>query len=144
MDTNDQGNDHKSQEILIEVGESMHSVAAYITAIDKVEDLHEDEAIPAQCEMFHLILAESKIVLINSLSRCRVRKVEDFLACEHHDHHDSNHEERHSENLAVHGRGHDLSCSVVSFSSSGGSCRGESKSTKDVHNQVDVDYDCFS
>ena len=61
------------------------------------------------------------------------------MACEHHDHHDSNHEQRHSENLAVHGRGHDLSRSVVSFSSSGGSCRGESQGTKNVHNQVNVD-----
>ena len=69
LDSNNQGNDHKSQEIPMEVSESVHSIAAYVTAVDKVEDLHEDEAIPAQCEMFHLIFTEAEDVLINSLSR---------------------------------------------------------------------------
>ena len=104
----DEGEDEASHQVLVESRESVHSIAADIAAIDEVEELAEDEAVPDEGEVDHLVLAEAKIVLVNRLSSSKVFQVEDLLAGKHDDHHDGCHEDGHAEDLTVHSGGQDL------------------------------------
>ena len=134
MDADDDQKDEPGQLVADQTRETVHLGGAYITAVDEVEDLHEDEGVEDQREVLLLVSALSGLV------RSGVGEVEDVLAHVHNDHHDSCHKDHHSKDLAVHLRGHDVALtSLVLGDVSGRAGRGQGQSSEDVHNQVDPD-----
>ena len=121
----------------MELRESVHSIGSDIAAVDQVEDLAEDESVPDQSEVDHLLRTIE--ILVNGLSSGGVRQIEDRLACEHDHHHYCGHEDGHAEDLAVHCGGHNIGTCVIHLRLLGWTSRGEGESAEDIHDQVDVD-----
>jgi len=119
---NDQQDDKDGHQVSVQAREAISSTASDITAVDEVEDLQEDEGVPDQSEVLHLCLSKAEDILINGLGRGEVIKLKDTLAGIHDDHHDGDHEEGDSKDLAVHGRGEDLAGVVVSLGLLAGTC----------------------
>ena len=117
----------------------MQLVGTDIAAIDQVEDLQEDERVPNQREVLPLRLGQW-VVSVDDLGGQVVIKIENALATVHNDHHDCNHVDRHTEDLAIHVRGHESALAGAKVNEIGlWSSGSKSQRAKDVHDQVDVD-----
>ena len=120
----------------MEAMESVQFGGTDVTAVDQVEELEEDEGVEDQGEVSHLAMA--CWCILDSLGSVGVLVANDCFASEHNNHHNGDHVQANTKDLAVHRGCHNVALTASEVSDFGSrTCGCKSESAKDVHDQVD-------